>query len=149
MNFFLLSSPKKKSEVISWESLGGASVSHTDMSLWPLTPLFASNWVFRTACLQLDIARLPVCPEYSVGLSFYCTPVEPGKCYQEHSDHISECGDDEVGHTELRLRVLCKRPGRCPFTWSIFFLWHSMKAVIVIVFIVWTLGYDLYFWLVG
>lgn len=41
---------------------------------------------------------------------FHCTPGEPGECYLEHSDPISDCGNDEVGHSELRLGVLCRRP---------------------------------------
>lgn len=56
-----------------------------------------------------------MCPEYLVDLSSYCTPGEPGKGYKGHSGYISECGHDEVGHAELRLRVPCKRPGFCPF----------------------------------
>lgn len=62
-----------------------------------------------------------MCPEYLVDLSFYCTPGEPGKCYQEHSDPISECGSNEVGRAELRLMVLCEKPGCCAFIRSILF----------------------------
>lgn len=58
-----------------------------------------------------------MCPEPLVDLFFFIALQVSQVNVIENILILSETGNDEAGHIELSLRVLCRRRGGVPFIW--------------------------------